>query len=269
MIYLTGDKHGNIQELSFKQHPIMRTLTAEDTLFILGDFGLIWEWNCDTKEEAYNLNWLNEQVYTTIVILGNHENWTKILQMPQIEKFGGKVRECVYGGVTYEKIFFVTEPTVLDIDGKHILAIPGADSHDIDHLLDPAEKDFKRIRKYFNRKNIWYRVIGQSWWPQEAIDIEKARKLLAEHEGEHFDMIVSHDAPSGLTQWYSIKTGFHMNITEGETFFEELAWTLDFDMWCHGHFHFDGAWSRYLPIGTGRPYWGKMQCFYHDVGRVI
>ena len=265
MIYLTGDKHQNIFELSFKNNRFMREVTAADTLFILGDFGVIWNWNGDTKEEAYILGWLNSQAYTTIVILGNHENWVKILNMPQIEKFGGKVRECVYGDVTYEKIFFVTEPTTLDIDGKHILAIPGADSHDIDHLLDPAEKDFKRIRKYFNRKNIWYRIIGQSWWPQEAIDINATRELLNEHELDHFDMILTHDAPAGINQWYDYYTGFRMKSTDGELFFEELAWTLDYDAWFHGHFHFDGAWVEHNYNLKVSNYWYRMGCLYHDV----
>ena len=269
MIYFTGDKHSEIQDLSFKRHPIMRNLTTEDTLFILGDFGVVWKWDGNSKEEAYNLRWLNEQLYTTIVILGNHENWDKILQMPRIEKYNGFVRQCVYDGVLYDKIFFVTEPTILDVDGYHFLAIPGADSHDIDHLLDPTKRDFKRVRKYLNRKNIHYRVIGQSWWPQEAIDIKATRELLVKHGEDHFDAILTHDAPSGLNQWYSQMTGYRMTATEGEIFFEELAWTLDFDMWCHGHFHFDGSWSGFLPIGVGRPHWDKMQCFYQDVGRKI
>ncbi len=260
-IYLTGDIHGDpFQDLSFHHNPNMRNLTENDYLFILGDFGIIWNWCGDTKEEEYKLNWLNSQKYTTIAIMGNHENWEKVLDMPMISKFNSQVRQCVYGGRTYEKIFIVANPCILDVDGQHIFAIPGADSHDIYHLLDPCDKSYNRQRRKLNKEGIFYRVIGRSWWPQEVVDTFATWRLVENRLDDHFDMILSHEAPADINHWYGAP--YRMQSNDGQIFLHQLAVILNYDHWYHGHFHLDCNWPpQYSRYGS------KITCLYHEVVR--
>lgn len=71
MIFITGDLHGTkeIHKLDKKNFPIGESLTKNDYLIILGDFGLIWN---NSKEEIYWRDWLNNKPWTTLFIDGNH-----------------------------------------------------------------------------------------------------------------------------------------------------------------------------------------------------
>lgn len=72
MIFVTGDIHGthSIEKLNTINFPEQKTMTKNDYVIILGDFGLIWN---GSKEEEYWLNWLNNKNFTTLFIDGNHE----------------------------------------------------------------------------------------------------------------------------------------------------------------------------------------------------
>ena len=75
--FITGDTHGRIERFSFKNFPVGRSLNKNDIMFIAGDFGLIWR-NKEDDEEKYWLNWLDKRPWTTLIILGNHENYNAI-----------------------------------------------------------------------------------------------------------------------------------------------------------------------------------------------
>lgn len=246
-IYITGDIHSNVYErFSFRNHPELRNLTENDVMIILGDFGVIWDKELTPPEEN-KLDWLAEKPWTTIAITGNHENYDRILALPIVEKFGGQVRD-----LGYDNIFLVPDITVFDIEDNHILCLPRADSHDIykvspggdlfqlgtgySNLIDPALDSNKKKRKAMRKAGLWYRVIGESWWPQEKIPIEEYMDFMEQHEDEYFDMILSHDAPGQINNWYG---GGAERPNEGQRYFDILADTLNFRYWLHGHFHFD------------------------------
>ena len=57
MLYVTGDTHGDwMSRLNTDAFPEQKTMTKDDYVLILGDFGY---WH-DTKSERYNLKWLDE-----------------------------------------------------------------------------------------------------------------------------------------------------------------------------------------------------------------
>lgn len=223
-LYITGDVHSKVENrFSFRQHPELRNLAANDFMFIAGDFGAVWDWTGNSKEDLYKLNFVNSKPWTTIVVLGNHECWPLYQEMPSVIPdfvYSGSVRQCVYMGKTFEHIYIVDSITILDIEDKHILCIPGADS------VDKA-----------------WRTEGESWWPQEAIDVESCLDFMELHDTEHFDYIITHDAPAQISEWYSDGFG-RIKSNYGQKYLDLLRVNLDFDFWFTGHFHFTGHWPQ-------------------------
>ena len=56
-------------------------MTKNDYVIIAGDFGI---WN-DTKQERYNLDWLEDKPFTTLFVDGNHSNFDRLYAMPVSE----------------------------------------------------------------------------------------------------------------------------------------------------------------------------------------
>ncbi len=72
-IYITGDIHGDASRLSTDIFPEQNEMTKEDYMIILGDFGLVWDYRGENKNEKYWLDWLENKPFTTLFIDGNHE----------------------------------------------------------------------------------------------------------------------------------------------------------------------------------------------------
>ncbi len=244
MLFCSGDTHGKvIERFSYRQNLSLRQLTEEDIVFQLGDFGQPFGPN--SYKEAENVfKFLNDKPWTTIVIGGNHDDYNYWQSCPQVKLFNGKARQATIQGESFS-VFFVDEITIFDINDFHILAIPGAESHDADVILDPNDKYFKIQKRSMKKQNRFFRVKNQSWWPQERMSVQKNAEFMEYHMNEHFDFILTHDAPALINSWFkrSDASGRY-NSTVGQLFLEELRKNLNFDAWFHGHFHFDGTWNR-------------------------
>lgn len=244
MLFITGDTHGKVLErFSYKQNPALRQLTNQDIVFVLGDFGQ--PFGSETLKEAeYVFKFLDEKPWKTIVVGGNHDDYDYWQSCPQVKIYGGKTRQAQFYGKMFS-VFFIDEITILDIEQQHILCIPGAESHDIDNLLDPKDPVFKRKRKSLKHNGHFFRVIGKSWWPQEKMNIQKNAEFMEHHMNEHFDFILTHDAPALINSWFKRPGDLaRHNSTAGQLFLEEIRKTADFDTWFHGHFHFTGSWNK-------------------------
>lgn len=78
MLYVTGDTHGDwMSRLNTDAFPEQKTMTKDDYVLILGDFGY---WH-DTKSERYNLKWLANKPFTTLFVSGNHENYDRLQEL--------------------------------------------------------------------------------------------------------------------------------------------------------------------------------------------
>lgn len=261
MIVCTGDVHGKvIERFSFKQHPGLRQLQPKDIVFQLGDFGQPFG-SMTYKEAEYVFKFLNEKPWITVIIGGNHDDYNYWQSCPQVELFNGKARQAIFHNEFFS-IFFIDEITTLDICGQHILCIPGAESHDIDILLDPKDPNFKRKKNSLRKQQSWFRVINESWWPQEKMDVQKNAEFIEKHLQEHFDFILTHDAPALINSWYKrFDDSVRRKSTAGQLFLEELRKTLDFDVWFHSHFHFDCAWDAV--------YDDRMYCIYQNILQLV
>lgn len=84
-VYVTGDIHGDPTRLSknsFYEQKNFSNNKDENVVIILGDFGLVWNRDKESKQEKYWLDWLNKKPFTTIFVDGNHENHKRLSTYP-------------------------------------------------------------------------------------------------------------------------------------------------------------------------------------------
>jgi len=176
-LFLTGDMHGyeDIYKLNSKNFPQQKELTKDDYLIVLGDFGLVWSVNEFKRDEAYWVDWLSTRKFTTIVVLGNHENYDRILKLPEVDMFGGTVWKYT------DSIFILKRGAVYNIHGKKFFTMGGAESID---------------------KNI--RIPQISWWKEEIPSYEEfdnGMNALADNNNK-VDYVITHTAPTRVIVQY-------------------------------------------------------------------
>lgn len=270
-IYVTGDTHGdNIQRFSYRRNKGLKTLTNDDVMVVVGDVALYWneKWN---KTTEYQLKFLASKPWTTLLVRGNHDNfdmWSECKPVKvgyknlphSIELVAGDLREATFNGVSYPSVLLVRDSAVLRICGKTCLVISGGQSHDADFLLNPADPQYREKKKQYDSHHTWYRIIGKTWWPDEDIDIEKARAVIDDNNlmnsqswvdaftydiiPPHYDYIFTHDCPARMHQIYKRPGAIGREIpTDAEDYLEYLRKTLNYGTWVHGHLH--SEWFSY------------------------
>ena len=143
MIFVTGDTHGDFGKcFSSKNFPEQKEMTKDDYLIICGDFGGIWDTECESKSEKYWLDWFESRNYILLFVDGNHENYDRLYEYPEKIWHGGKVHEV------RPHVLHLMRGQVFDIDEKKIFTFGGASSHDISGgILDADDLDFNIKKK--------------------------------------------------------------------------------------------------------------------------
>lgn len=209
-VFVCGDIHGDydISKLNTSYWPEQKSLTKDDYLIILGDFGMIWSFMED-KTEKYLLRQLSSRRFTTLFVDGNHENHDRLDKLPVIERFGGKL------GVVRDDIFHIKRGEILTIDGMKLFCFGGAMSTD------------KIYRKEF-----------VSWWRQEEPNIDEMEygiKNLEKHDWT-VDHVLTHAAPSSIVN----EIGYEERVADSTArYFEMLKDDIEFKSWHFGHYHQD------------------------------
>ena len=197
-IYLTGDTHGNPDRLgvhSFYEQKDFSGNKEDNYVIVLGDFGLIWNRDEESKQEKWWLNWLQEKPFTTLFLDGNHENHVRLSTYPVKEWNGGKVHEI------RPNVLHLMRGEVFNIEDKKFFVMGGASSHDIqDGILDYEDPLWKDKAKYLdNNGKYMFRVKGLSWWEEEMpndTELENGLNNLEKHNYK-VDFILTH-SPSTL-----------------------------------------------------------------------
>ena len=206
-LFFTGDTHRDIDihKLSVDAWPEQKALTHEDFLVICGDFGCIWD---GSRTDEYWLDWHNDKPYTTLVCLGNHENYSLIEKIPQEDWRGAKVRRA------RKNVLILERGGMYDLNGVTLWTMGGATSHDME-----------------------YRIPGRSWWPQEIPSFEELDDGInaIECAGDKANIIVTHCAPSCV-----LKTLGDIYKPDMLTNYLSLVRSVTtFDQWYFGHYHLD------------------------------
>ena len=227
-IYATGDCHGTFRRFGRKYFPEQANMSRDDLVIICGDFGGLWE---SSEEENYWLDWLNDKPWTTLWVDGNHENFTLLSEFPLEMWHGGMVHRI------RPNILHLMRGQVFELQGYTFFTMGGAKSHDVeDGILDPKAPDFETRRMMLHimgRRR--YRVLGQSWWPEELPsknEYTRARQNLDKHDWA-VDYIITHCAPTDL----ALAINRHNKADSLTDFLQEIQEKARYHYWLFGHYH--------------------------------
>lgn len=199
MIYITGDMHGDRSRFKAAEKAGIR---KGDTLLVCGDFGFVWD---GSREEERALRWIGSRRYNVLFVDGAHENHLLLQKYPREEAFGGRVRR-ISG-----RLCELERGGVYEIDGKKLFAFGGGDS----------------LERYSRQEE------DACLMPSRE-ELDEARKNL-EAAGNAVDLIVTHDAPAKIRQFIQIDS--LDELTNLQTFLEEVSRTVRFDQWYFGKYH--------------------------------
>jgi len=241
-IFLTGDLHGqiDIQKLSSDNFSEGKTLTKNDFLIVLGDFGLIFHEpsHKNYRSEKHWLNWLEKKPWTTLFVDGNHENFDIIEKLPEVEMFGSKV------GKVNNSIYHLKRGNIYTIENKTFLALGGAASVDKNSRLFD-EKIYKQ----------------KLWWDQELWTKKEENYCLdiLDKNNWKVDYVISHTAPDKIIEdMFRDHWSFSQRFNDPTARFFDYLYSkanLIFKKWYFGHFHK----NRELK---------KFRCLYGDIVRL-
>ena len=226
MIYVTGDTHRNFSRFSPDRFQEMRAMTKADTMIICGDCRALWYGG---RRDEIQLELLEDLPFTIAFVDGNHENFTALSKYPVGEWNGGKVQ------LLRPHVIHLMRGQVFTLEGHTFFTMGGASSHDVeDGILDPANPDYyERVLHLLGEDRKQYRIVGQSWWPEELPSDEEyteARRNLDAHNWA-VDYIITHSPPSGIAE------GLGRPQDTLTDFLEEVRQKARYRRWLFGHCH--------------------------------
>jgi len=221
MIYFSGDLHGpmQIRRLGPKEFLAGRTLTKNDYLIILGDFGLVWDVNESGRNEWFWQMWLNYKSWTTLFIDGNHENFDRINKLPQVDMFGSKV------GMVMDSIYHLKRGEVYIIDGKKFFTFGGGNS--IDRAL---------------------RTEYISWWKEEMPskkEYDKGLNTLDKHNWK-VDYVLTHACPTSIFYKLCEIEPMAKESNQLTNYLEIVKDKLEYKEWHFGHYHIETQIDKFF-----------------------
>lgn len=217
MIYIRGDTHGQIGQVSEAAMSGESSWTHEDVLIVAGDFGFVFMGEQSCLSEKNNLDFLARKPYTILFVDGNHEGFPFLKHYPEEIRYGAPVRRI------RSNIFWLQRGYVYTIEGHTFFVMGGASS---------VDRVFRQ--QYFERtgERIWF----EEELPTQA-EYTRAIANLSDR-GRKTDYIITHTAPASVI--------FRLTKEMPDEHEVELAGFLDwiyheicFKKWFFGHFHVD------------------------------
>lgn len=255
-VWITGDIHGNPIRFGIDNFYEQKDFSGnkdENFVIILGDFGLIWNKDGESKNENYWLNWLEEKPFTTLFVDGNHSNHIRLSEYPVKEWHGGKVHEI------RPHVLHLMRGEIFTIEDNKFFAFGGAFSHDIqDGILDSEDPKWRHKAKELEKQGKYmYRVKGLSWWEEELpIEEEMNNGIFnLQKENNKVDYILTHSPTTSELYLMGGKGLYQPDILTN--YLEEIKSTIDYKAHYFGHMHCNMAISN------------KDICLYERIVRII
>ncbi len=230
-LFVCGDTHmsHDIQKINTRNFPEQKTLSKNDVLIQLGDFGGIWYPLGMNKEQTYWLEWVARKKFTTAVVLGNHENYNEIETLPWCEMWGNEVQ--FWESSAGDRIYFFKRGGIYTINGRKILTVGGA------HSIDKSN-----------------RTKDVSWWVQEDISYKETEDCFNELDSKGYDLdyVLTHTCPTSLVEKFIHITKYNVGKIKDTTseFLEVLYERVTFKEWHFGHMHVDLIHKEILQDGS-------------------
>lgn len=203
MIYITGDKHGQIDTFDT---PAYKKLKKSDTLIICGDFGFIWN---SSSEENKLLKRLQKKKYQIAFLDGRYENFPLLKSYHEEIYCSGKVRRIA------SNIVWLQRGELYNIEDKKLLvfgggsAVEGIGEYENVSFLKEAEPEDEQVDLLINN--------------------------LKRCEGK-VDAILTHEPPLSIKNCLEEEQNDYGSIHE---LLEELRNHSDFSQWFFGRYHLD------------------------------
>ena len=220
-VFVVGDTHGfeggDMAKVWNFQENEGDNLTKDDVLIQLGDFACVWY---PIGHELHysdlrGLEWWANCPWTTAVVLGNHEGYDAIEELPWTTKWDNDIQ--YFEAENGNRIYFFKRGGAYNINGRKVLTISGAYSIDKD-----------------------MRIEGKSWWAQEDITYEQTEFCLDEIErvGADFDYVLSHTCPQRIIPNFIVWDIGPVNCPTAK-FLDIVDDRVDCKKFHFGHFHTD------------------------------
>lgn len=230
-LFLTGDTHGDFRRFLPESFYEQERLTKEDLVLVCGDMGGVWYGDCRDDE---GLDFLERRPFTTLFVVGNHENYDALGTYPLEDWRGGKIRRI------RPSVLLLERGQVFDLNGKRVFTMGGASSHDIQGgILEPDDPLFLLKFHTLEAKGTPFRVNHRSWWKEELPSPEEyleARRNL-DKAGWEMDYIITHCAPTSIQNDLLRERSKPDELTD---FLEEVRQRCRFRYHFFGHYHGDG-----------------------------
>ncbi|MBQ6419620.1 MAG: metallophosphoesterase [Clostridia bacterium] len=207
MIYFTGDMHGDKERI---KDPVLRRLTAQDTLIVCGDFGFVWD--ASRKEEKF-LHKLEKKPFTICFVDGTHENFSLLNDSPVVDFHGGRAHKIA------DNIYHLMRGEIFEIEGKRIFALGGGETPELRFQEDDELDELDR---------------------PEIPTKEEMLMGVGNMERVHYqvDYIVTHEPPASIRDFMLLSQNTSSRSALG-AYLDELAAQAEFDRWYFGSLHMD------------------------------
>lgn len=232
-IGILGDTHGNWGWVKYALGKFKRE--GISTILQAGDFG-IWPGEKGGLFARNVNNKLKENDQEMLVAPGNHEDWTKILSLPEYED----------GWLSFrDNIRIAPRGHRWEMEGRSFVALGGAPSVDRAYRLQTMGiplQEWKSSEEMLLNRPTRLRE-KQSWWPEEQITREDIEKTVA---GGYADIFLAHDAPYGPRTITKNIAGNPLGFAsqdlayahEGRLRMTEAWEGVKPALFIHGHYHF-------------------------------
>ncbi len=202
MIYITGDVHGDLSDLSSRS---IGKLKKGDTLIITGDFGFIWD---NSKSELKALKALSKKKFRILFVEGVHENFELLDKYENTEIFGATAKKIS------DNIYCLGRGEIYTIEDKSIFCLGGGD---VDDPIEKVDSDPLNNRSMPTDEELQYAVNN----------LQKSRKKV--------DVIITHEAPASVKRLIRRDS----NINDLNMFLDTLLHNVKYKSWYFGSLHTD------------------------------
>lgn len=234
MVYVTGDCHADFKRFSAANFKDQTEMTRDDYVIVCGDFGGVW---CDSSEERWWLNWLEEKPFTLLFVDGNHENFDRLYsdEFEVVDFHGGKAHKI------RDNVYHLMRGYIFEIEEKKFFAFGGASSHDIsDGILDESDfssySSFLKKIKQMEDENKMFRINHLSWWKEELPTQQEMNfglQTLLENNNS-VDYVITHCCPQSIASICGFREPDILT-----KYFNDIDRKIEFKKWFFGHYHND------------------------------
>ena len=215
-VLITGDTHGrNCERLRNIRDNMPEYAPEETAVIILGDAGFCYY--LDSSDRRHKKE-ASRYGYTIYCVHGNHE------ARPSEELGMHLIHDDFVGGTVWVEdefplIRYFCAWGIYEILGRKTLVIGGAYSVD----------------KFYRLQNGW------RWFEDEQLTLYEMTACMKNVKGREFDLILSHTCPLSKQPVDMFLSYIDQSTVDNtmEVWMEELANTVQWNIWLWGHYHAD------------------------------